>query len=119
MIDSFEEKLIEKVKKQNWFHLVGVSSDEADDPIISINQVKEICQQMKEQMYVVYEDNSDKMQVKLQKLSEVLESCTKFNHELLEASRALGCLREDLAINQEIKADRIVFIWWNIFLWAH
>ncbi|XP_037546452.1 synaptonemal complex central element protein 2 [Nematolebias whitei] len=74
MMDSFQEKLIEKVT--------------------------EMCQQMKGHMYTVYEGNSDDMQVKLQELSEVLDSCTKLNHELLEASQALACLREDLGLNQ-------------------
>uniref|UniRef100_A0A669D6E1 Synaptonemal complex central element protein 2 n=1 Tax=Oreochromis niloticus TaxID=8128 RepID=A0A669D6E1_ORENI len=68
MIDSFQEKLVEKVT--------------------------DLCMQMKEHMYKVYEENSDKMQVNLQELQEVLESCTKFSHELLEANRALACLRE-------------------------
>ncbi|XP_047434955.1 synaptonemal complex central element protein 2 [Mugil cephalus] len=73
VMDSFQEKLVEKVTG--------------------------ICQQMKEHMYTVYEENSDEMQVKLQELSEVLESCTKLNHELQEATRALTCLREGLAIS--------------------
>lgn len=59
-----------------------------------------MCQQMKENMYKVYEDNSDEMQVKLQELSEVLETCTKLNRELLEATQALACLREGLIISQ-------------------
>ena len=63
-------------------------------------EVKDICQQMKEHMYMVYEENSNEMQVKLQELSEVLESCTKLNKELLEANRALAHLREGLAISQ-------------------
>lgn len=55
---------------------------------------------MKEHMYTVYEENSNEMQVKLQELSEVLESCTKLNKELMEANRALAGLREGLAISQ-------------------
>ncbi|CAK6962917.1 synaptonemal complex central element protein 2 isoform X2 [Scomber scombrus] len=74
VMDNFQEKLVEKVK--------------------------DICQQMKEHMYMVYEENSNEMQVKLQELSEVLESCTKLNKELLEASRALAHLREGFAISQ-------------------
>lgn len=50
--------------------------------------------QMKEHMYRVFEENSDRMQVNLQELQEVLDSCTKFSDELLEANRALACLRE-------------------------
>lgn len=125
-MDSFQEKLVEKV--QNIFHASGPSqqchhwikklivawylrsvfascllpfnqSDIGNDLICSLTQVTEICQQMKERMYTVYEENSDEMQVKLQELSEVLESCTKLNHELQEATRALTCLREGLTIS--------------------
>ncbi|XP_069022059.1 synaptonemal complex central element protein 2 [Embiotoca jacksoni] len=73
-MDGFQEKLVEKVT--------------------------EMCQQMKGHMYTVYEENSDEMQVKLQELSQVLDSCTKLNHELLEASRALACLREGLTVSE-------------------
>ncbi|KAK5610618.1 hypothetical protein CRENBAI_002402 [Crenichthys baileyi] len=74
MMDSFQEKLTEKVT--------------------------EMCQLMKEHMYIVYEKNSNEIQVKLQELSEVLENCSKLNQELLEASQALACLRDGLDINQ-------------------
>ncbi|MED6273315.1 hypothetical protein CHARACLAT_005174 [Characodon lateralis] len=74
MMDSFQEKLTEKVT--------------------------EVCQLMKEHMYIIYEKNSNEIQVKLQELSEVLENCSKLNHELLEASQALACLRDGLDINQ-------------------
>lgn len=57
---------------------------------------------MKEHMYTVYEKNSNEMQVKLQELTEVLESCTKLNSELLEASQALRSLREGLAISKAL-----------------
>lgn len=70
------------------------------DLIFILVQVTEKCLQMKEHMYTVYEDNSNEMRVKLQELSEVLESCTKLNNELLEANQALACLRQGLAINQ-------------------
>lgn len=59
-----------------------------------------MCQQMKDHMYTVYEENGNEMQVKLQELSKVLESCSKLNKELMEASRALAGLREGLAISQ-------------------
>lgn len=51
-------------------------------------------------MYTVYEENSSEMQLKLQELTEVLESCTKLSKELMEASQALAGLREGLAISQ-------------------
>lgn len=51
-------------------------------------------------MYTVYEENSSEMQVKLQELSEILESCTKLNMELMEANQALAGLRESLARSQ-------------------
>lgn len=59
-----------------------------------------MCQQMKENMYMVYEENSSEMQLKLQELTEVLENCTKLSKELMEASQALAGLREGLAISQ-------------------
>lgn len=62
-----------------------------------IFQVTELCQQMKENMYTVYEDNSNEMQLKLQELTEVLESCNKLITELTEASQALAGLRTGLA----------------------
>ncbi|XP_041838383.1 synaptonemal complex central element protein 2 [Melanotaenia boesemani] len=74
VMDSFQEKLVEKVEA--------------------------MCQHMKEHMFTVYEKNSDEMQVKLQELSEVLESCSKLNCELLEANQALAHLREGLDISQ-------------------
>ncbi|XP_075320386.1 synaptonemal complex central element protein 2 [Odontesthes bonariensis] len=75
VMDNFQEKIVEKVT--------------------------ETCQQMKEHMYTVYEENSGEMQVKLQELSEVLESCSKLNQELLEASQALAGLREGLGSSQK------------------
>ncbi|XP_074520145.1 synaptonemal complex central element protein 2 [Halichoeres trimaculatus] len=62
-------------------------------------KVTEMFQQMKEHMFAVYEENSNAMQVKLQKLSEVLESCTELNKELMGAGQALASLREGLAIS--------------------
>ncbi|XP_075896756.1 synaptonemal complex central element protein 2 [Nelusetta ayraudi] len=62
-----------------------------------MEKVTEVCQQMKENMYTVYEENSNEMQVKLQELTEVLESCNKLIKELMEASQALAGLRADLA----------------------
>ncbi|XP_068445382.1 synaptonemal complex central element protein 2 isoform X2 [Clinocottus analis] len=67
VLDSFQEKLVKKVT--------------------------EVCQQMKDHMYTIYEENSNEMQLKLQELSGVLESCTKLNNELSEASQALASLR--------------------------
>ncbi|KAK2815711.1 hypothetical protein Q5P01_026178 [Channa striata] len=64
-----------------------------------VAKVMEKCRQMKEHMYTVYEENNSEMQVKLQELSKVLESCTKLSDELLEANKALANLREGLAIS--------------------
>lgn len=63
-----------------------------------------MCQEMKDHTYIVYEENSCEMQVKLQELSEVLESCRKLNNELLEASRALASLREGLGVSQTLES---------------
>ncbi|XP_029015089.1 synaptonemal complex central element protein 2 [Betta splendens] len=63
-----------------------------------VAKVTEKCQLLKERMYMVYENNSNEMEVKMQELYEVLERCTKINNELLEANRALASLREGLPI---------------------
>ncbi|XP_068585168.1 synaptonemal complex central element protein 2 [Cebidichthys violaceus] len=67
VLDSYQEKLVEKVT--------------------------EMCQQMKEHLYMVYEENSNEMHVKLQELTKVLGSCTQLNSELIEAGQALASLR--------------------------
>ncbi|XP_033941882.1 synaptonemal complex central element protein 2 [Pseudochaenichthys georgianus] len=72
--------------------------DSFQDKLVA--KVTEMCQQMKEHLFTVYEENSNEMQLKLLELSEVLESCTKLNSELLEASHALAGLRGALAISK-------------------
>lgn len=76
------------------------ASNPVSDLIIILCQVTETCLLMKEHMYMVYEDNSNEMQIKLQELSLVLESCSKLYNELLEANQALASLRDGLAISQ-------------------
>lgn len=61
-----------------------------------LEKVSEIYQQLKEQLYTVYDDNSNKMQEKLRELSQVLENCSRLNHELVEATQALACLRDSV-----------------------
>ncbi|KAM7393744.1 hypothetical protein PAMP_020593 [Pampus punctatissimus] len=98
-IDNVSRRVQELVEKINHSR---ISDQKVMDSLQEklMEKVKEICQQMKEHMYTVYEENSNEMQVKLQELSEVLESCTKLNDELLEACQALTSLREGLAITQ-------------------
>ena len=68
--------------------------------LISVSpQVTEFCQQMKEHMYAVYEDNSCDMQAKLEELSEILERCSHLNDDLLGASQALKGLSQGLALS--------------------
>lgn len=113
VMDSFQEKLVEKVENlfqyfwsytYNDVHNSVPKCTHATSGVFLtqhfLPEVSEVCQQMKENMYTVYEDNSTEMQVKLQELTEVLESCTKLNKELMEASQALAGLREGLAIGQ-------------------
>ncbi|XP_037621601.1 synaptonemal complex central element protein 2 [Sebastes umbrosus] len=98
-IDDISRRVQELVEKIN-------DSRTGDQKVLdsfqekSVKKVTEMCQQMKEHMYTVYEENSTEMQVKLQELSEVLESCTKLNSELIEANGALASLRGGLAISQ-------------------
>ncbi|XP_061844206.1 synaptonemal complex central element protein 2 isoform X2 [Nerophis lumbriciformis] len=65
-----------------------------------LEKVTEMCQQMKQDMYIAYEENSVVMEVKLQELTEVLERCSVLQNELLEASSVLANIRENLAIDQ-------------------
>lgn len=57
-----------------------------------------MCDQMREHMYMVYAENGNEMQVKLQEVSKVLGSCSKLNQELNEASNALAGLRDGLPV---------------------
>ncbi|KAM7418611.1 hypothetical protein PAMA_015967 [Pampus argenteus] len=98
-IDNVSRKVRELVERINHRR---ISDQKVMDSLQEklMEKVKEICQQMKEYMYSVYEENSNEMQVKLQELSEVLKSCSKLNDELMEACQALASLREGLAITQ-------------------
>lgn len=75
-----------------------------------------MCQQMKELMYSVYEENSNKMEGKLQELFEVLERCTKLNKELVEANQALSGLREALAVSQTPEPWQTITLMSMLFL---
>ncbi|XP_077381748.1 synaptonemal complex central element protein 2 isoform X2 [Festucalex cinctus] len=61
-----------------------------------IDKVTEVCQQMKQDLCKVYEENNGEIQVKLMELTNVLEMCTKLHGELLEASQVLARLRDGL-----------------------
>ncbi|RVE75589.1 hypothetical protein OJAV_G00000390 [Oryzias javanicus] len=61
-----------------------------------VQKMMEMCQEMTGHMHMIYEENSDEMQ--LQELSKVLENCSKLQNELLEASQALSRLKEDLTM---------------------
>ncbi|XP_051941050.1 synaptonemal complex central element protein 2 isoform X1 [Hippocampus zosterae] len=64
-----------------------------------VEKVTEVCQQMKQDLYTVYEENSSDMHVKLMELTNVLEMCTKLHRELLEASQVLASLQDGLAVS--------------------
>ncbi|XP_061625664.1 synaptonemal complex central element protein 2 [Phyllopteryx taeniolatus] len=66
---------------------------------IIVDKVTEVCQQMKQDMYNVYEENSSEMQVKLLELTDVLETCTRLHTELLKASHVLASLQEGLTVS--------------------
>lgn len=57
-----------------------------------------MCQEMKDSMYGVYEDNSSEMQTKLKELSQVLDNCARLHQELMEATQALSGLRASIGI---------------------
>lgn len=56
---------------------------------------------MKENMYTVYEDNSNEMQTKLKELSKVLDNCTRLHQDLMEAAQALSGLRASIGIKKQ------------------
>ncbi|XP_031720296.1 synaptonemal complex central element protein 2 [Anarrhichthys ocellatus] len=58
-----------------------------------VEKVTEMCQQMQEHLYTIYEENSKEINVKLQEVTRVLGNCTKLNSELVEARQALTSLR--------------------------
>ncbi|XP_061844203.1 synaptonemal complex central element protein 2 isoform X1 [Nerophis lumbriciformis] len=95
-IEDFQETILEKVltKKKSC---VAVDSKIYQG---GLPKVTEMCQQMKQDMYIAYEENSVVMEVKLQELTEVLERCSVLQNELLEASSVLANIRENLAIDQ-------------------
>uniref|UniRef100_A0A3Q1JAI7 Uncharacterized protein n=1 Tax=Anabas testudineus TaxID=64144 RepID=A0A3Q1JAI7_ANATE len=94
VISKRAQELVEKINNSRASNQKVMDSFQEN----LLAKVTETCLLMKEHMYTVYEDNGNEMQVKLQELSEVLESCTKLNNELLEANRALASLREGLAV---------------------
>ncbi|XP_051572801.1 uncharacterized protein LOC127451854 isoform X1 [Myxocyprinus asiaticus] len=75
VMDSFEEKLIKKVR--------------------------EMCQQVKEQMFVFYEQHSQGMEASISELSEVLERSSQLSMELQGASQTLAAINKGLQHSTE------------------
>lgn len=59
-------------------------------------QVREVCQQVKEQMYSSYEEHGRWMEANLQELSEVLERSSQLSMELQGASQTLSAINNSL-----------------------
>lgn len=59
-------------------------------------QVREVCQQVKEQMYSSYEEHGRWMEANLQELSEVLERSSQLSIELQGASQTLSAINNSL-----------------------
>ncbi|XP_054897591.1 synaptonemal complex central element protein 2 [Poeciliopsis prolifica] len=98
-IDEISKRAQEMVEKINQERTRDQEMMESFQKQLT-EKVAEMCQLIKEEMFTIYELNSNEIQVKLQELSEVLEKCSKLEHELLEASQALSCLKDGLDINQ-------------------
>ncbi|XP_072319128.1 synaptonemal complex central element protein 2 [Eucyclogobius newberryi] len=58
------------------------------------DRLAEMCQQLKDHLYSVYEANSVKIEEKLTELSVILNNCDQFYEELHEATQALSRLRD-------------------------
>ncbi|KAL1005808.1 hypothetical protein UPYG_G00064230 [Umbra pygmaea] len=63
-------------------------------------KVGEICGQMKEHMYSLYDETSCAMQATIHELTTVLESCRQLTTELQAVSQALTELNKGLAAEQ-------------------
>ncbi|XP_051570216.1 synaptonemal complex central element protein 2-like [Myxocyprinus asiaticus] len=75
VMDSFEEKLIKNVR--------------------------EVCQQVKEQMFVFYEQHSQGMEASITELSEVLDRSSQLSLELQGASQTLAAINKGLQHSTE------------------
>ncbi|XP_059414854.1 synaptonemal complex central element protein 2-like isoform X1 [Carassius carassius] len=75
VMNSFEEKLIKKVR--------------------------EMCQQVKEQMFEYYEQHSQGMEASITELSEVLERSSQLSMELQGASQTLAAINKGLQHSTE------------------
>ncbi|XP_077462104.1 synaptonemal complex central element protein 2 isoform X2 [Stigmatopora argus] len=89
------QELVEKIHNRRKNNLKEIESFQQ----VLVDKVTEVCQQMKQDLYKAYEENSSEMEVKLLELTDVLEMCTKLHMKLLEASHVLGGLRDGLAIS--------------------
>uniref|UniRef100_A0A3B3YI42 Uncharacterized protein n=1 Tax=Poecilia mexicana TaxID=48701 RepID=A0A3B3YI42_9TELE len=98
-IDDISKRAQEMVEKINHERTRDQEMMDSFQKQLS-EKVSEMCQLIKEEMFTIYELNSNEVQVKLQELSEVLENCSKLENELLEASQALECLKDGLDIKQ-------------------
>lgn len=84
-----------KTLSEFWFN-----SDVNDVWCVSV-QVREMCQQVKEQMFEYYEQHSQGMEASIAELSEVLERCSQLSMELQGASQTLAIINKGLQHSTE------------------
>ncbi|XP_066566478.1 synaptonemal complex central element protein 2 [Amia ocellicauda] len=67
-----------------------------------MTKVKDLCRQVNEHMFAVYEENSKLIEEKLQELSEVLQRCSLLNADLQRASQTLVAINKGLYDQPEL-----------------
>ncbi|XP_055077431.1 synaptonemal complex central element protein 2 [Periophthalmus magnuspinnatus] len=97
---SSENNSVEKIRNKVEELVERINTSRASDKEMDSYQKKlsdklsEMCQQLKDHLYSVYEDNSRKIEGKLTELSEILNNCQRLNQDLQEATQALSHLRD-------------------------
>ena len=86
------KKPIEHYKCLMALMCVGPSSRS----VLVISQVSMVCQQLKDHMFIVYEENSQAMEARLLELSQVLENCSQLLADLQGVSQDLAALNTGL-----------------------
>ncbi|KAJ0033333.1 hypothetical protein NQD34_000440, partial [Periophthalmus magnuspinnatus] len=95
-----ENNSVEKIRNKVEELVERINTSRASDKEMDSYQKKlsdklsEMCQQLKDHLYSVYEDNSRKIEGKLTELSEILNNCQRLNQDLQEATQALSHLRD-------------------------
>ncbi|KAG5279021.1 hypothetical protein AALO_G00105250 [Alosa alosa] len=94
---------IDELEKRVQGVLGQINENRSNDQEMMINfqeklssEVSVVCQQMKDHMFSVYEENSQAMEARLTELSQVLQNCSRLLAELQGVSQDLSALNTGL-----------------------